>query len=128
MWIEAATLSPRRWRDRWIVSETQIGRALEQLGIELMAAYSPGPRALRAAVGTWAGTVGGRTPLPPDHHPEAANRFLASRWLSIHNHKFTVAAQQSGTAFVLPGHGTDKIFSIQHERVVATITPCGLRT
>ena len=50
---------------------------------------------------------------------EAANRFLASRWLGIHNRKFKVATQQSGTAFVsYLGTELDKTFSIQHERVV----------
>src|SRR2546422_7789057 len=50
--------------------QTQIGRALEQLGIQLIAAYSPqAPRALRTAVWHVAGAVGGRAPLPPHHHP-----------------------------------------------------------
>jgi hypothetical protein len=50
---------------------------------------------------------------------EAANRFLAGQWLGIHNRKFKVATLQSGTAFVpYRGRELDKIFSIQHERVV----------
>lgn len=100
--------------------KTQIGRALEQLGIELIAAYSPQARGrCERLFGTWQGRLVAELRSRQITTLEAANRFLASRWLSIHNHKFTVAAQQSGTAFV-PYRGTelDKIFSIQQERVV----------
>src|SRR5262245_38847932 len=50
---------------------------------------------------------------------EAANGFLRTHWIPYHNQNFTVAAEQSGTAFV-PYAGSDlnKIFSHQEERVV----------
>ena len=49
----------------------------------------------------------------------AANTFLREYWIAYHNQRFTVAAQEAGTAFV-PYVGTDlnKIFSHQEERVV----------
>jgi transposase len=95
--------------------KTQIGRALEQLGIELIAAYSPQARGrCERLFGTWQGRLVAELRSRQITTLEAANRFLASRWLSIHNHKFTVAAQQS---YRPPGLN-DKIFSIQQERVV----------
>jgi len=100
--------------------KTQIGRALEQLDIQLIAAYSPQARGrCERLFGTWQGRLVAELRSRQITTLEAANRFLASRWLGIHNRKFTVASQQSGTAFV-PYLGTelDKIFSIQHERVV----------
>jgi transposase len=100
--------------------KTQIGRALEQLDIQLIAAHSPQARGrCERLFGTWQGRLVAELRARQITTLEAANRFLASRWLGIHNRKFTVASQQSGTAFV-PYLGTelDKIFSIQHERVV----------
>lgn len=100
--------------------KTQIGRALEQLDIQLIAAHSPQARGrCERLFGTWQGRRVAELRSRQITTLEAANRFLASRWLGIHNRKFTVASQQSGTAFV-PYLGTelDKIFSIQHERVV----------
>ena len=100
--------------------KTQIGRALEQLGIELIAAYSPQARGrCERLFGTWQGRLVAELRSRQITTLDAANRFLTSQWLGIHNRKFTVAAQQSGTAFV-PYRGTelDKIFSLQHERVV----------
>ena len=50
---------------------------------------------------------------------EQANEFLAT-YLAKHNSLFAVSPAEAGTAFV-PYHGHDlhKIFSKQHERVVA---------
>jgi hypothetical protein len=100
--------------------KTQIGRALDQLGIELIAAYSPQARGrCERLFGTWQGRLVAELRSRQITTLEAANGFLASRWLRIHNHKFAVAAQQSGTAFVpYRGSQLDKIFSIQQERVV----------
>ena len=100
--------------------KTQIGRALEQLGIELIAAYSPQARGrCERLFGTWQGRLVAELRSRQITTLEAANRFLAGQWLGIHNRKFKVATLQSGTAFVpYRGRELDKIFSIQHERVV----------
>jgi transposase len=100
--------------------KTQIGRALEQLGIQLIAAYSPQARGrCERLFGTWQGRLVAELRSRQITTLEATNRFLASQWLGIHNRKFQVATQQPGTAFV-PYRGTelDKAFSIQHQRVV----------
>jgi hypothetical protein len=100
--------------------KTQIGRALEQLGLELIAAYSPQARGrCERLFGTWQGRLVAEFRARQITTLEAAHRFLTSQWLGIHNRKFKVAPLQSGTAFV-PYRGTelDKIFSIQQERVV----------
>lgn len=99
---------------------TQVGRALEQLGIELIPAGSP---QARGRCERTYGTLQGR--LPQELRKagittiDAANRFLREIFIPEHNVRFRVAAAETGTAFV-PYHGTelDKIFSKQHERVI----------
>src|SRR5262249_40153979 len=50
---------------------------------------------------------------------EAANDFLRQSYIGEFNHKFARAAAQAGTAFVpLRRPDLDRVFSIQHERVV----------
>ena len=100
--------------------KTQIGRALEQLGIELIAAHSPQARGrCERLFGTWQGRLVQELRLRDITTREAGNRFLRDHWIGYHNQKFTVPAQQAGTAFV-PYKGSDlnKIFSHQEERVV----------
>ena len=100
--------------------KTQIGRALEQLGIELIAAYSPQARGrCERLFGTWQGRLVQELRLHNVTTREAANRFLQQSWMATHNRKFTVPPAQAGTAFV-PYRGADlnKIFSHQEERVV----------
>jgi transposase len=100
---------------------TQIGRALEQLGIELILAYSPQARGrCERLFGTWQGRLVQELRLRRITGLEAANRFLQDHWMGSHNRKFTVAAQQPGTAFIpYRGADLDRIFSQQHERMVA---------
>ncbi len=99
---------------------TQIGRALEQLGIELIAANSPQARGrCERFFGTWQGRLPQELRSRQITTLAAANRFLGEYWIAYHNQHFTVPAQEAGTAFV-PYRGTDlnKIFSYQEERVV----------
>ena len=50
---------------------------------------------------------------------EAANEFLRQDWGVIHNARFSVQAEQTGTAFLpYPGNDPDKIFSQHHERII----------
>jgi len=100
--------------------KTQIGRALEQLGIELIPAHSPQARGrCERLFGTWQKRLVPELRWRQIQTLDAANHFLASDWMAIHNRRFTVPAQQAGTAF-LPSVGADleKIFSLQHHRVV----------
>jgi transposase len=99
---------------------TQIGRALEQLGIELIPAYSPQARGrCERLFGTWQGRLPQELRLRGIRSLEEANRFLREEWVPFHNRRFTVEPQQQGSAFV-PAHGADleKIFSRQEPRVV----------
>jgi hypothetical protein len=99
---------------------TQVGRALAQLGVEHIAAYSPEARGRSERMfGTLQGRLvheladAGITTL------EAANRFLAEDYLPRHNARFAVEASEPGSAFV-PVSGVDlaEILCHQDERVV----------
>ena len=99
---------------------TQIARALKQLGIDLILAYSPQARGRCERIfGTWQGRLPQELRLRNITTVEAANEFLRKEWITLHDASFSVEAAQTGTAF-LPYTGTEleKIFSQQHERVV----------
>ena len=98
---------------------TQVGRALEQLGIELIPAGSPQARGrCERSYGTLQGRLPQELRAAGVDSKERANDFLAD-YLPRHNARFMVAPEQQGTAFV-PYRGTDldKIFSKHHERIV----------
>jgi transposase len=100
---------------------TQVGRALKELGIEMIPAYSPQARGRsERRFGTWQGR------LPQELRPagistlEEANRFLCQHYMGEMNRKFSVPAAQPGNAFVqVRGQDLEHIFSLQHERAVA---------
>ena len=98
---------------------TQVGRALEQLGIELIAAYSPEARGRSERM---FGTLQGRLPqelrLAGITDMEAANRFLKEVFLPAHNARFAIAAEDAGTAFVPFAGDLREILCIHEERVV----------
>lgn len=98
---------------------TQVGRALEQVGIEIIPANSPQARGrCERSYGTLQGRLPQEMRQAGIQTIEQANAFLPA-FLKRHNEKFTVKAGEEGTAFV-PHHGQDlnKVFSKQHERVV----------
>ena len=99
---------------------TQIARALQQLGIELILAYSPQARGRCERIfGTWQGRLPQEFRLHGITTVEAANEFLRNEWIPMHDASFSVAAEQHGTAF-LPYTGTEleKIFSKQYDRII----------
>lgn len=100
---------------------TQIERALKELGVELIPANSPQARGrMERFFGTWQGRLPQELRLRGIDSWEQANRFLKRIWIPKHNRAWMVPAAQQGSAFV-PCSRTDlnRIFSIQHERVVA---------
>lgn len=99
---------------------TQIGRALDQLGIELIPANSPQARGrCERLYRTWQGRLPQELRVRGIATVEEANEFLAGPWLEIHARRFSVSAQESGTAFVSAvGADLEKIFSVQEDRVV----------
>jgi transposase len=100
---------------------TQVGRALRELGIQLIPAYSPQARGRsERAFRTWQGRLPQELRLAGIATPEAANSYLCEHYIREFNDRFSVAATEEGTAFV-PCTRTDleRIFCLQHERVVA---------
>lgn len=99
---------------------TQVGRALEQLGIEHIAAYSPEARGRCERVFR---TLQDRLPkelaLAGIDDPAAANAFIRDVYLAEHNARFAVVPEQPGSAFVAaePGQWRD-VLCIQETRQV----------
>jgi transposase len=99
---------------------TQIARALDQLGIELILAYSPQARGrCERLFGTWQGRLPQEFRLRHITTVEGANEFLRQDWAVMHNASFSVLAEQTGTAFLpYPGNDLDNIFSQHHQRTI----------
>jgi hypothetical protein len=100
---------------------TQVGRALKELGIEMIPAYSPQARGRsERRFGTWQGRLPQELRLAGIRTVEAANRFLRERAIPEMNRRFSKPAAERGHAFVpVRGQDLDRIFSVQQERVVA---------
>ena len=100
---------------------TQVGRALKELGIQMIPAYSPQARGRsERSFGTWQGRLPQELRLAGIRTLEGANAFLRARYIAAFNQKFAVAATEKGTAFRrTPRSDLDWIFSVQTERVVA---------
>jgi len=99
---------------------TQVGRALQELGIKMICAYSPlARRRSERNFGTWQGRLPQELRLRGITDLAAANAFLRREYIAELNGKFAVAAAQKGSAFVrLQRKDLDWIFSLQHERTV----------
>src|SRR6267142_2844461 len=79
---------------------TQVGRALAELKIEMIAAYSPQARGRSERnFGTWQGRLPQELRLAGITTVEGANGFLRERYIGEFNDKFQVAAEEKGTAF-----------------------------
>ena len=98
---------------------TQVRRALQQLGIELIAAYSPEARGRSERM---FGTLQKRLPqelrLAGISGIEGANRFLREVYLPQHNARFQVTPEAQGSAFVPFAGALDDILCVHAERVV----------
>lgn len=99
---------------------TQVARALKELGIELIAAYSPQARGRsERGFGTWQGRLPQELRLAKITTVEAANLFLRQTYIEVYNRKFSVKAAQPGSAFVpVKGKDLDLVFATRHDRVV----------
>lgn len=100
---------------------TQVGRALKELGVQMIPAYSPQARGRsERSFGTWQGRLPQELRLAGISTLEAANQFLSEHYRAEFNRQFTVPAAEKGSAF---RHSTrtdlDWIFTIQTERSVA---------
>src|SRR5512147_2146748 len=99
---------------------TQVGRALAQLGIEHIAAYSPEARGRsERAFRTLQERLPKELRVAAITGIEAANHWLAAVYLPEHNARFAVPAEQEGSAFVADRTGSwREILCVQDERVV----------
>jgi transposase len=100
---------------------TQVHRALQQLGVTLIPAYSPEARGRsERAFRTLQDRLPKELALAGITEMAAANRYLTERFLPQYNDRFMVRATEPGTAFI-PWVGTNltEILCVQEERVVA---------
>jgi transposase len=99
---------------------TQVGRALRELGIQMIPAYSPQARGRSERnFGTWQGRLPQELRLRGITTLEAANQFLREHYIAEFNDHFQVSAQQRGSAFIAARRKElDLIFSLQYERTV----------
>jgi transposase len=99
---------------------TQVGRALRELGIGMIPAYSPQARGRSERnFGTWQGRLPQELRLAGCSTLEQANGFLRQHYVAEFNRRFQVAAAERGSAFVpCPKRDLGRIFSLQFERTV----------
>jgi transposase len=99
---------------------TQVGRALRELGIQMIPAYSPQARGRSERnFGTWQGRLPQELRLAGCTTVEQANHFLREHYVAEFNRRFQVAATERGSAFVpCPKRDLQRVFSLQFERTV----------
>ena len=99
---------------------TQFGRAMKQLGIDMIAAYSPEARGRsERAFGTHQGRLPQALALAGITDMEVANRYLLEVYLPAFNGEFAVPAMETGSAFVpWIGGSLEDILCEQYERTV----------
>jgi transposase len=99
---------------------TQVGRALQELKIRMIPAYSPQARGRsERGFGTWQGRLPQELRLQGMVTLEQANQFLREHYVAEFNQRFQVSALQPGKAFMpCRRKDLDVVFSVQQQRVV----------
>ncbi|MFZ3263967.1 MAG: ISNCY family transposase [Terriglobales bacterium] len=99
---------------------TQVGRALRELGIQMIPAYSSQARGRSERnFGTGQGRLPQELRLQGIQSVEKANEFLRDRHIAEFNGSFQVRAAERGTAFMpRRSQNLDLVFSLQFERAV----------
>ena len=99
---------------------TQVGRALRELGIRMIPAYSPQARGRSERnFATWQGRLPQELRLAGCTTLEQANCFLRRHYITEFNRGFQVPAAEPGSAFVRCSvQDLDRVFSLQFERTV----------
>jgi hypothetical protein len=99
---------------------TQVGRALRELGVQMIPAYSPQARGRSERnFGTWQGRLPQELRLRGMPTLEAANTFLREHSVAEFNRRFQVQPAERGSAFMpRRTRDLDLIFSLQFERMV----------
>jgi len=101
---------------------TQIGRALEELGVEIIYADSAQAKGrVERAWGTFQDRLCSELRLHKISTPHGANHYLIEEFLPKHNRKFAHPAKEPGSAYrpVPKGLNLNNIFCIKEERTVA---------
>lgn len=99
---------------------TQVGRALRQLGIDHIAAYSPEARGRsERAFRTLQDRLPKELALAGVTTIAGANAYLRETYVAAHNARFAVAAEQSGSAFVAVDVDLREVLCHEEERQVA---------
>ena len=99
---------------------TQVGRALKQIGIKHIAAYSPEARGRsERAFKTHQGRLQNELAKAGIANMADANRYLEQIYMPQHNTEFAVPASAQGTAFIpYIGNNLPDVLCEQHERTV----------
>ena len=99
---------------------TQVGRALRELGVQMIPAYSPQARGRSERnFSTWQGRLPQELRLRGICTLEAANRFLRECYIGEFNAHFQVPAGQRGNAFVRRrSRDLDLILALPFQRTV----------
>lgn len=100
---------------------TQVGRALEELGIISIPAHSPEAKGrIERLWGTWQDRLLVELELAGIKDSKAGNRFLPA-YIERHNSRFAVPAQEPGLAYrsLDPAFDLDRVLSFRYPRVVA---------
>ena len=97
-----------------------MGRALRELGVQMIPAYSPQARGRSERnFGTWQGRLPQELRLRGMATLEAANTFLREHYVAEFNRRFQVQPTERGSAFMpRRTRDPDLIFSLQFERTV----------
>lgn len=101
---------------------SQIGRALEELGVEIIYANSAQAKGrVERAWGTFQDRLCSELRLHNISTPHGANHYLLEEFLPKHNRKFAHPAKESGLAYmpVPKGLNLNNVFCIKEERTVA---------
>jgi transposase len=99
---------------------TQLGRALKELGIKMIPAYSPQARGgMERSYRTWQGRFPQELRVRQIQTVEVAKQFLREAYIAEFHRRFLVKAAGKGSAFVRTRRkDLGWVFSIPHERRV----------
>ena len=99
---------------------TQVGRAMKELGVHMIPAYSPQARGRSERnFSTWQGRLPQELRLRGIRTLEEANRFINEHYIAEFNRRFTVPAAERGTAFITcRNRNLEMVFTQRFERTV----------
>jgi len=110
------------YRLKGIYPSTQFARALEELGIRMIYAYSPQAKGrIERKFGVFQDRLCSELRLNNISCLEGANRYLKEEFIPKHNRRFSRSAEESDSAYrVLPkGLKLKEIFCLKEERTVS---------